>query len=65
MAARARQLGDEGVNDPKNWQAPFGKGQVHIALSAFSDSEASKQRALAIAREQYEKLSGISVVFTR
>lgn len=64
MAARARQLGDEGVNDPKNWQAPFGKGQVHIALSAFSDSEASKQRALAIAREQYAKLSGISVVFT-
>src|ERR1043165_3495929 len=30
MAARARQLRDEGVNDPKNWESPFGKGQVHI-----------------------------------
>ena len=24
MAARARQLGDDGVNDPKNWDRPFG-----------------------------------------
>src|SRR5215470_330958 len=24
MAARARQLGDNGVNDPKNWEPPFG-----------------------------------------
>src|SRR5262245_63337718 len=28
MAARARQLRDEGLNDPKNWDPPFGKGQV-------------------------------------
>jgi Dyp-type peroxidase family len=63
MAARARQLGDVGVNDPKNWEAPFG-GQVHIALSAFSNSEANKQRALAVAREQYAKLSGIRVVLS-
>ena len=27
MAARARQLGDDGVNDPKNWDPPFGKGK--------------------------------------
>ncbi|HUJ48289.1 MAG TPA: hypothetical protein VLV55_14230, partial [Rhizomicrobium sp.] len=39
MAARARQLRDEGVNDPKNWEPPFGKGQIHIGLNAFSDSE--------------------------
>src|SRR5215470_11996121 len=30
MAARARQLRDEGVNDPKYWDEPFGTGQVHI-----------------------------------
>ena len=64
MAARARQLGDVGVNDPKNWEAPFGNGQVHIAVSAFSDSETNKQRVLAIAREQYAQLSGIRVVLT-
>src|ERR1041385_3531544 len=62
MAARARQLGDDGVNDPKNWEKPYGTGQVHIGVSAFSDSEEKHQRALAIAREQYEGFSGVSVV---
>jgi Dyp-type peroxidase family len=62
MAARARQLGDEGVNDPKNWERPFGTGDVHIGLSAFSDSEEKRRRVLASAREQYERFSGISVV---
>jgi Dyp-type peroxidase family len=62
MAARAKQLGDEGVNDPKNWDAAYGKGQIHIGVSAFSDSEEKHQRALAIAREQYEGFSGVSVL---
>src|SRR6476620_1372445 len=62
MAARARQLGDDGVNDPKNWEPPFGTGQIHIGVSAFSDSEEKHQRALAIAREQYEGFSGVSVL---
>ena len=26
MAARARQLGDEGVNDPKNWEPAVRQG---------------------------------------
>ena len=65
MAARARQLGDEGVNDPKNWERPFGTGEVHIGLSAFSDSEEKRRRVLAIAREQYERSSGLSVVHTQ
>ena len=60
MAARARQLGDEGVNDPQNWDAPFGKGQIHIGLSIFSDSEEKHGRVLAIAREHYESFSGVS-----
>jgi len=65
MAARARQLGDEGVNDPKNWERPFGTGEVHIGLSAFSDSEEKRRRVLALAREQYERFSGISVLHTQ
>jgi Dyp-type peroxidase family len=64
MAARARQLGDDGVNDPKNWDKPFGNGQIHIGVSAFSDSEEKWHRAIAIAREQYEGFSGVSVLFT-
>src|SRR5499426_3301090 len=62
MAARARQLGDDGVNDPKNWDKPYGTGEVHIGVSAFSDSEEKHQRALAIAREQYEGFTGVSVL---
>ena len=56
MAARARQLGDEGVNDPQNWDQSFGKGQVHIGLSVFSDSEEKHRRVLAIASERYKVL---------
>jgi Dyp-type peroxidase family len=62
MAARAKQLGDDGVNDPKNWDKPFGTGQVHIGVSAFTDSEEKRRRALAIAREQYESFTGVSVL---
>jgi Dyp-type peroxidase family len=62
MAARAGELRDEGVNDPKNWDRPFGTGQIHIGVSAFSDSEEKRKRALAIAREQYEGSSGVSVL---
>src|SRR5262245_2833327 len=53
MAARARQLGDDGVNDPKTWDPPFGTGQIHIGVSAFTDSEEKRRRAMAIARDQY------------
>ena len=57
-----QQLGDDGVNDPKNWDKPYGMGQIHIGVSAFSESEEKHQRALAIAREQYEGFSGVSVL---
>jgi Dyp-type peroxidase family len=62
MAARAEQLGDTGVNDPKNWDQPFGKGEIHIGVSAFSDSEENRRRILGIARQQFEGFSGVSVV---
>jgi len=62
MAARSRELRDEGVNDPKNWEPEFGKGQIHIGLNAFSDSEEKWRRVVAMAREQYEGLVGISIL---
>ena len=65
MAARAQQLRDVGVNDPKNWDKPYGAGHVHIGVMAFSDSEEKRQRALAIAREQYEGASGVTVLATQ
>ena len=62
MAARASQLGDDGVNDPKHWDASYRSGEVHIGVSAFCDSEEKRQRALAIAREQYEGFKGVTVL---
>ena len=62
MAARAEQLRDGGVNHPTNWEAPFGTGEVHIGVSAFSDSEEKMQRVLENARAQYEELAGVRVV---
>jgi Dyp-type peroxidase family len=62
MAARARHLGDVGRNDPNNWDQPYGSGEVHIGVSAFSDSEENRRRTLGIAREQFEGFSGVSVL---
>lgn len=62
MAARAHQLRDVGTNDPKNWDQAYRKGEVHIGVSAFSDSEDNRQRILGIAREQLAGFSGVSVV---
>jgi Dyp-type peroxidase family len=62
MAARASKLGDEGINDPKNWDLPFGKGEVHIGLSAFANSEEQWRHILAVAREQFEGFSGVSIL---
>jgi Dyp-type peroxidase family len=62
MAARARQLGDEGANDPKNWDQSYGKGEIHIGITAFSDSEENRRRILGVAREQLEGLTGVRVL---
>ncbi len=62
MAARADVLLDRGENDPKNWDPPFGSGQIHIAISVFSDSEEKWRHTMALARQQYHGFSGVSVV---
>lgn len=62
MAARARDLRDEGVNDPKNWEPLFRSGQAHIGLNAFSDSMEKWQRIVEMAREQLKGLPGVTVL---
>jgi deferrochelatase/peroxidase EfeB len=62
MAARAQQLGDSGLNDPKSWDLPYRTRAIHIGLSAFSDSEEKWRRILGIARQQFEGFSGVSVL---
>ncbi len=46
MAARAEKLRDYGVNDPKNWDRPFGSGQIHVAVTIFSDTEEKWRRTM-------------------
>ena len=65
MAARADILLDRGENDPKNWDKPFGSGQVHIAITVFSDSEEKWHHTMALARQQYHGFSGVTVLHTQ
>jgi deferrochelatase/peroxidase EfeB len=56
---------DYGVNDPKNWDQPFGGGQVHIAVRIFSDTEEKWRHAIQTARQQFEGISGVSVLLSQ
>jgi len=62
MAARAEKLRDDGANDPKNWDQPFGSGQIHIQVSIVSDTEDQWRRTLGTARQQYQGFSGVTVL---
>jgi deferrochelatase/peroxidase EfeB len=62
MAARAEQLRDYGLNDPQNWDGPFGTGQIHVQVSIFSDTEDKWRRSLAKARQQSEGVTGVTVL---
>lgn len=62
MAARAEVLRDQGVNDPKNWELSYGKGGIHIGLSAFANSEEEWHRILGVVRKQFEGFSGVSIL---
>jgi deferrochelatase/peroxidase EfeB len=62
MAARAEKLRDYGDNDPKNWDWPFGSGQIHIQVSVISPTEAKWRRTMETARQQYQGFSGVDVL---
>lgn len=63
MAARAAKLGDVGESAPEHWEKPLGTPDVHIGISALSPAAAPLEAGLARAREAYEKLPGISVIW--
>jgi deferrochelatase/peroxidase EfeB len=62
MAARAEKLRDEGPNDPKNWDRPFGSGQIHIQVSIVSDTEEKWRCTLETAQQQYQGVAGVTVL---
>lgn len=62
MAARAEKLCDYGANGPKNWERPFGRGEIHIQVSIISDTEEKWRRIIEMARQQYQGFSGVNVL---
>src|SRR5258705_1290918 len=65
MAGRAEKLCDYGANDPKNWERPFGSGQIHIQVSTISDPEEKWRRIMETARQQYQGFSGVTVLLVQ
>ncbi|WP_459387383.1 Dyp-type peroxidase [Streptomyces sp. L500] len=63
MAARAELIGDVGESAPARWEAPFGTGDVHIALSALSSDTAQLDKELERARVAYEDTPGVQVIW--
>ncbi|MFG3012113.1 Dyp-type peroxidase [Streptomyces cinerochromogenes] len=63
MAARAELIGDVGENAPAHWEAPFGTGDVHIALSALSSDAAQLAQELERARVALEDTPGVRVIW--
>src|SRR5258706_1381266 len=62
MAARAEKLRDCGVNDPDNWDRPFGSGQIHIQVTIVSDTEDKWRHTMETSRQQYQGFSGVAVL---
>jgi Dyp-type peroxidase family len=62
MAARAEKLADIGDNHPSHWERGFRGSQIHIALSVFSQAEATWRRTMETARRHYEGVAGITVL---
>ncbi|WEF32564.1 Dyp-type peroxidase [Pseudoduganella chitinolytica] len=62
MAARADRLQDVGPNAPEGWEAPYGSGQLHLAVSIFAPDEVSWRAAMDTAREQFAGLQGVTLL---
>lgn len=63
MAARAKELGDEGESAPENWEKPLGTGDVHVILVAVSPDEERLETALERARKTYREMSGVDAIW--
>jgi deferrochelatase/peroxidase EfeB len=63
MAARAEILGDTGESSPEHWEKPLGSADVHVVLTALAPDAERLESALARAREEYQKISGITAIW--
>jgi deferrochelatase/peroxidase EfeB len=65
MAARARILGDTGESSPEHWEKPLGSADVHVVLTALAPDTERLEVALALARQEYQKISGITAIWSQ
>ncbi len=63
MAARASALGDTGESSPENWEKPLGTSGIHVVLAALAADVQRLQEVLDRARQSYEQLPGIELVW--
>jgi Dyp-type peroxidase family len=63
MAARAKELGDIGASSPEHWEWPLGTDGVHVAVSVLARDEERLDVIAERARERYEDLSSVEVVW--
>jgi len=63
MAARAKQLGDEGESSPSNWEKPLGSPDAHVVVTAISSNKGQLEAELERVRTTYRGLSGITVIW--
>lgn len=62
MASRAEMLGDVDESAPQRWDAPYGTGQIHVALSLLATSEDIWQTNLKTARSELDGLPGVTLL---
>jgi len=65
MAARARILGDTGESSPEHWEKPLGSADVHVVLTALAPDTERLEAALARARHEYQKIPGITAIWSQ
>lgn len=63
MAARAAELGDVGDSAPDHWEQPLGSPDVHVGLVALAADAARLKTALKRARQAYQDISGVEVIW--
>ena len=65
MAARAAILGDTGESSPEHWEKPLGSTEVHVVLAGLAPDTERLEAALARARQEYQKISGITAIWSQ
>jgi Dyp-type peroxidase family len=62
MAGRSALLGDVGESAPEHWEAPFGRGEVHVLVMISAQDPAALAARDRLLREAIERHGGITVV---